>query len=361
MLPWSRRLPSAWIIAPVAAVSLAACTGPSGDAPPGECTCAATTTPPAPSISAEPPSPVKSRRGSESGEGEVLVHKHVPEVWVPDVEVSDLAVHGSSLFWSDTAGIHERPFRGEARDVVPAVQASRLVADEDGVVFATATGKNRFEIRQIAGEERAVRKVAALSCEPHQIALAKSFVVVASTCGILAVPRQGGAPRQLEAEAHDDVSIAANRERTCYVNDHRLTCRSLSDPAEKPVVLDALRPGPLLLNRLALYALEEGPAADVPIDGDYGRLVWWDVTSGARRVLTSRQLETSELQMDDWSLYYGTGGGSIRRVGKNGEQVQTLYKVGRQVTPHLALGTEHIYFFTRDERGIRRFRFPVER
>jgi len=40
---------------------------------------------------------------------------------------------------------------------------------------------------------------------------------VASSCGIFAVPRQGGAPRRLEPETHLDVSIAADRDQVCYV------------------------------------------------------------------------------------------------------------------------------------------------
>lgn len=343
-----------------AAAILGACSGgPSGDPPPPGPAADAST-------KSEPSAPARRFRQdtpleSETGKGEILTGKYLPEVWVPDVAVHYLAVHRSSLYWSDASGVHERPFDGAARSVLPGLQATHLVADDDGVVFAVATGpKGGFEVQQISADNQTPRRIARMACSPVQLAPAQSFVVVASTCGIFAVPRQGGAPRQLEAETHRDVSIAADRDRACYMNDHRLSCRSLVDSKEKPVVLDALRPTALRLERLVLFALEEGRLADVPIDGDYGRLVRWEVTSGARWVLTNKQFETHALHLDTWNVYYGTGAGSIRRVAKNGSEVQTLYNAGRQETPRIAIGADHLYFVTYSEPGIHRFRLAPE-
>jgi hypothetical protein len=291
----------------------------------------------------------------------------VPELWVPDVEVHHLAVHRGSLWWSDTSGVHERPSDGEVRAVIQAPHVRALVADDGGVVVAIVTRQrtrpdsslDRFEVQQISADERAPRRLASLTCDPLHLALARDFVVVASSCGIFAVPRKGGAPRQLEAEVDRDVRIAADRDNVCYVNDHRLTCRSLVDTKEKPRVLDALRPGPLLLDRLVLYALEEGMMADVPRFDDYGRLVRWELVTGERWVLTSKQYETFLLLHDDKAIYYGTGGGSVRRVSKNGRQVQTLYHVGDE-PPRLAVGGGFLYYVLYTKPGIWRFRLATE-
>jgi hypothetical protein len=50
----------------------------------------------------------------------------------------------------------------------------------------------------------------------------------------------------------------------------------------------------------------------------------------------------------------------VRRVSKNGREVQTLYHVDRQETPRLAIGAGYIYFALYSERGVRRFRADVE-
>lgn len=350
-----------------AAVVPSACSRPAQDDACPPCPCAVTSaSSAAPPTSSRPNQKYTALEG-ETGKGELLVDKHVPEVWVPDVEVHDLAVHRGSLWWSDTSGVYERPFDGEVRAAIQAPRVRALAADDGGVVVAIVTSPktspdsslNRFEVQQIGADERAPRRLARMTCEPLHLALARDFVVVASSCGIFAVPRKGGAPRQLEAEIHHDVRIAADRDNVCYVNDHRLTCRSLVDTKERPRVLDALRPGPLLLDRLVLYALEEGMMADVPRDDDYGRLVRWEVPTGERWVLTSKQYETSLLLHDDKAIYYGTGGGSVRRVSKNGRQVQTLYHVGHE-TPRLALGGGFLYYVLYTERGIRRFRLATE-
>jgi hypothetical protein len=341
---------------------LGACSGPARDDTPLPGLSAA-----AASSASTGPAPAPRARNqkhtaleSETGKGEILTDKHVPEVWIPDVEVHDLAVHRGSLWWSDSSGVHERPFDGEVRAVLPGVRARGLVADEDGVVFAVVTGPQRFEVQQVSAEARAPRRLARMTCDPLRLAPARSFVVVASTCGIFAVPRQGGAPRRLEPVTHVDVSITADRDQVCYVNDKRLTCRSLVDSKERPLVMDALRPGPLLLDRQVLYALEEGRMADVPIDGDYGRLVRWEVPTGDRRVLTSQQFEATALLHDEGAIYYGTGGGSVRRVSKDGRKVQTLHHVDRDETPRLAIGGGHIYFALYSEQGIRRIRLAVQ-
>lgn len=357
----------AWLaLYAAAAVLLGACSRRAGDDAPSPGSSAASSAVPlsSASLGSAPTSAPRNRKltalESETGKGELLIDKHAPELWIPDVEVFALAVHRGSLFWSDASGVHERPFEGEARAAVPGVRASGLVADEDGVVLAVVTGKGRFEVQQLSADSRAPRRLAAMTCDPLRLALSRGFVVVASTCGIFAVPRQGGAPRRLEAETHLDVSIAADRDQVCYVNDHRLTCRSLVERDAKPVVLDALRPGPLLIDRMVLYALEEGRMADVPIDGDYGRLVRWEIPTGDRRVLTSQQFEAHALLQDDRAIYYGTGGGSVRRVSKDGRRVQTLYNVDRQETPRLALGGGYLYFAIYSERGVRRFRLAAD-
>ncbi|HZF54468.1 MAG TPA: hypothetical protein VE093_37735 [Polyangiaceae bacterium] len=354
----------AWIaLSAAAAVIPGACSRSAQDDACPPCPCAATS-----ASSAAPPKLPNQKLTAlegETGKGELLIDKHVPEVWVPDVEVHHLAVHRSSLWWSERSGVYERPFDGEVRQVIQAPRVGALVADDGGVVVAIVMGPeenpDRFELQQIGADERAPRRLARMACVPRDLALARDFVVVASTCGIFAVPRKGGAPRQLEAETPHHVAVAADRDRVCYVNDHRLTCRSLVDTKERPRVLAALRPGPLLLDRLVLYALEEGMMADVPRHDDYGRLVRWEVEpTGERWVLTSKQYEASHLLRDDDAIYYGTGGGSVRRVSKNGEQVQTLYHVNRQETPRLAIGGGFLYFVLSSERGIRRFRLATE-
>lgn len=358
-----RHLSSARIaLYAAAAAILGACSGP----PPGD------PPPPVPSAAAVAATQIASAASSdfhhrkltwletETGKGEVITDRHIPELWIPDVEVEGLVVHRGSVYWSDASSVHERPFDGEARTTLPGVHAARLAADEDGVVFAVVTGPRHFEVQQISADARAPRRLARMACQPVQLAPARSFVVVASDCGIFAVPRQGGAPRLLERETHLDTSLAADRDHVCHVNDHRLTCRSLADSKAKPMVLDALRPGPLLLDRWVLYALEEGRLSDVPIEGDYGRLVRWDISTGERRVLTNKQFEAHALLHDDKAIYYGTGAGSVRRVAKNGSRVQTLHNEDREGSPHIAIGGDHVYFVAPGERGIRRFRLAVE-
>lgn len=363
-------MPASLALLAAAALSLVACSRPTQDdpPPPGSSAGPATSAAPIASASASIASSAAPRPRnrkltaleSETGTGEILTDKHIPEIWIPDVEPFSLAVHRGSLWWSDASGIHERPFNGDLKPALPELNVNWLVADDAGVVFAVPTDKNRFDLKQISEGAPSPKRLAPMTCSPLRLALARDFAIVASTCGIFAVPRAGGAPRRLEPETHRDISIAADRDLVCYQNDKRLTCRSLVDTKAKPYVLDALRPGPLLVDRLVLYALEEARLADVPIDGDYGRLVRWEIPTGERWVLTSKQFEAHTLLRDDRSIYFGTGAGSIRRISKNGREVQTLYNADHQETPRLAIAAGYIYFALYSERGIRRFRANVE-
>jgi hypothetical protein len=313
----------------------------------------------APSASA--PNPVWQKMTaleSDTGKGEILAEKNVPELWIPNAGVTALAIHRGSLWWSDAAGIHERPFDGEARLAVPG-QRAELAADEDGVVFAEIKGPDRFELQTLTAGESAPRRLAAMRCRPLQLVTAKSAVVIASTCAISAVPKRGGSPRVLEPETRFDVSLTADGDQTCYVNGDRITCRSLSDRWAEPLVIAAHRAGPLLLEGRTLYWLEDAVAADVIAAGDFGRLVRWELPGGPRRVLTSMQHQAFALLHDEQALYYANGAGSVRRVFKADGRVQTLYNVGEQETPNLAIGGGYVYFSTHSAPGVHRFRLAA--
>jgi len=296
---------------------------------------------------------------SDTGKGEILTDKNVPELWIPNVVVTGLAIHRGSVWWSDAAGVHERPFDGEARLALPG-QRAELAADDDGVVFAAIQGPSRFELQTLTAGESAPRRLAAMRCSPLQLVTAKSDVIIASTCAISAVPKRGGPPRVLEPETHLDVSLTAEGDQTCYVNGDRVICRSLADRRAKPLVIDAHRAGPLLLEGQTLYWLEDTGAADVIVAGDFGRLVRWELPGGPRRVLTSMQRQAFVLLHDERALYYGNGAGSVRRVFKADGRVQTLYNVGELETPNLAIGGGYVYFSTGSAPGIHRFRLAAE-
>jgi len=312
----------------------------------------------------------------DTGHGEDRRAHHEAERWVPDVEATTLQFHAGALWWSGPSGVYERPLGGDTRQVVAARSVAQFAVDGDGLYFVEdePTGT---EIQVLPSGKTTPSVLFQSECGIMDFGTTTNHVVGASVCsGIWALPKTGGKLRRIEPELHGRVHVATDGETLCYVNAsyvnasmepdagsaRRIVCLSLADAIGPPRELLANDASPLLLEGGEAYWLERAPASDVVLGGEFGFLVAARLDSGTRRQLASRQHQSYELRSDGEALYFFTEMGGLRRVRKDGSQVQTLHHLGlgRLGAPRLAIGGGYAFWSGPGVAGIYRLRLSPD-
>jgi hypothetical protein len=305
----------------------------------------------------------------DTGRGEDRRAYHPVERWVPDVKATALQFYDGALWWQENSGLHTRALGGKARAVLADRTLSHFVVDASGlwVVEELAAGA---ELHLLPTGKTTTKKLHRVGCRVFEMTTTKNHVVVASQCrGIFALPKTGGAVRQLEREIEMRIHLASEGETLCYVNASirsdagsakRVTCLSLADPQSKPQILPADDPSPLLFENGEAGWLEHAPAHDVILGGEFGLLVAGRLDSGKTRQLASQQHQSYGMKSDGKALYFFTEMGGLRRVLKDGSAVQTLHHIGRLGSPKLAIGGGYAYWSGSSVVGIHRLRLPAD-